>query len=411
MRKYTKAFFLAASAAVILGAAAVFHTGIWYSAGAAAAAESADGTAAADETSAANDPAGETSAPDAAGSAETEAAAAAVSDSGTQAKGEGLSSVTLRCNALLHSTMSTVEDNILAAIPAGTSLDVLRADGIWMEVSWNGMQGYLVEYVTNEAADTADSSRQTSGSGIHTLTDSELADIEANYSTESRGYGASLNTYSDGKSTYALQMQEELSAIPNVHFFGDTTSNTVYLTFSCGWENDGNTAKLLDTLKENGIHAVFFVTHEYASGNPDLSRRMIQEGHEIGNESYSHPDGGIPSLTLAQQMQDTIDLQNYIQDTFGYTMSKYSFPSSEWSMASVAMLSQMGYDVYFYSFNYSDYDVASPLPVDEVTSMLIQGLTPGCIYFLHPVANSNIAALPGFITAAKTSGYTFGQLP
>ena len=52
-----------------------------------------------------------------------------------------------------------------------------------------------------------------------------------------------------------------------------------------------------------------------------------------------------------------------------------------------------------------------PLPVDEVTSMLIQGLTPGCIYFLHPVADSNIAALPGFITAAKTSGYTFGQLP
>lgn len=340
----------------------------------------------------------------AAGSGET-AAGSGSSDTAETPEISAGSEVTLRCDAILHSTMSTAEDNLLAVIPAGTALTAQTSDGIWLGVSYAGQEGYLLSYTIVSEAQAAQGAQR-----IRALSADELAAIEASYSTEEVGYGAPLSSYKDGRSEYAVAMQNRMSVFQNVYCFGDTSSDTVYLTFSCGWENGTNTSRLLDILKEYGIHAVFYVTHEYASSNPELVQRMISEGHEIGNESYSHPDPGLPSLSLEEQMQDTLKMQNYIQDNFNYTMTKYNFPSSEWSMASVAMLTQMGYDVCFYSFNYNDYNVdsAEEEDADSTASMLLEALTPGCIYYLHPVSTANIEAMPSFIEGALERGYTFG---
>jgi peptidoglycan-N-acetylmuramic acid deacetylase len=72
-------------------------------------------------------------------------------------------------------------------------------------------------------------------------------------------------------------------------FLGDTTKKEMFLTFDNGYEN-GYTVKFLDILKEKKVPAAFFVTGHYVKDQPELLKRMMNEGHVIGNHSWSHPD-------------------------------------------------------------------------------------------------------------------------
>ncbi len=326
-----------------------------------------------------------------------------------------------RYRAALHSSPSTLEGDVLAEIPAGTLLDAVSSNADWTQVLYQQQTGYVYnhflslpgEEIPSVAAENPapEAPAPASVSGVHALSEEELNAIAAMYDATPKGYGAPLDAINeDGINSEALRTEGLLSGF-NTRFFGDRSTKTVYLTFSLGWENAPNTSRILDTLKEAGIHAVFYVTHEYASRNPDLIWRMIEEGHEIANHSYSHPSNGMPSLSLAEQMQDTLNMQQYIKDAYGFTMQKYNFNNSSWSEQSVALLSQMGYEVCFFSFNYADYDVSKPADPADVYDMLMTALSPGCVYYLHPVSTGNTDALPEFIRDARAEGYRFGLLP
>lgn len=65
---------------------------------------------------------------------------------------------------------------------------------------------------------------------------------------------------------------------------GNKESNFVYLTFDCGYEQ-GYTEKILDVLKENNVKATFFITAHYLNTSSDIVKRMIEEGHIVGNHT------------------------------------------------------------------------------------------------------------------------------
>src|SRR5690606_13886662 len=72
-------------------------------------------------------------------------------------------------------------------------------------------------------------------------------------------------------------------------YIGDTTKKELYLTFDNGYEN-GYTEKVLDVLKEKNVPAAFFVTGHYLKTAPELVKRMVNEGHIVGNHTWSHPN-------------------------------------------------------------------------------------------------------------------------
>ena len=72
-------------------------------------------------------------------------------------------------------------------------------------------------------------------------------------------------------------------------YIGDTSEKVIYLTFDAGYEN-GCTAKILDTLKEHQVPAAFFLVGNYIEKNADLVRRMVEEGHMVGNHTMHHYD-------------------------------------------------------------------------------------------------------------------------
>ena len=72
-------------------------------------------------------------------------------------------------------------------------------------------------------------------------------------------------------------------------YLGNTEEKVLYLTFDAGYEN-GCTGKILDTLAKHRVPAAFFLVGNYLEKNPDLVRRMVEEGHIVGNHTMHHPD-------------------------------------------------------------------------------------------------------------------------
>ena len=72
-------------------------------------------------------------------------------------------------------------------------------------------------------------------------------------------------------------------------YLGDTSQKVIYLTFDAGYEN-GCTEKILTVLEKHKVKAAFFLVGNYIKQNPDLVRRMVADGHTVGNHTMHHPD-------------------------------------------------------------------------------------------------------------------------
>ena len=92
-------------------------------------------------------------------------------------------------------------------------------------------------------------------------------------------------------------------------YLGDTSKKEVYLTFDEGYEN-GYTSSILDTLKANDVKALFFVTGPYLKTSGALVKRMLLEGHQVGNHTINHLS--LPKLSDAKLEHELYGLQlNY----------------------------------------------------------------------------------------------------
>ena len=97
-----------------------------------------------------------------------------------------------------------------------------------------------------------------------------------------------LSFQEDGKPPVANATYEDLKQY-DAYYAENTDQKVIYLTFDAGFEN-GNTPAILDALKKHNVPATFFVVGNFLSDNPDLIKRMVEEGHIVGNHTYTHPD-------------------------------------------------------------------------------------------------------------------------
>lgn len=304
----------------------------------------------------------------------------------------------------------SLESDVMAIIGSGDALKQIGVQNEWIKVDYCEQEYYAQgNYVTKEKPKNAFS---VSHEGtIHTLTTEQIAEI-GNLDAEVKGYGSGKERDQQNRPLMPISLQEYYRGKNyNITFIGDNTKY-VFLTFDMGWEysNDGirNTEKLLDILKEKNVRAAFFVTHEYANRSKDLVERMIKEGHVVGSHGYSHPDNGIPSLPLNEQIEDTVNMQNYVKDTFQYDMYMYRFSSSYYSDMSLAMVNAMGYHTSFWSVESIDWLVDEQPDPAQLMEEYINELHPGAVYMMHAVSNSNIEIMSKWIDQVREAGYEFG---
>jgi peptidoglycan-N-acetylmuramic acid deacetylase len=220
-----------------------------------------------------------------------------------------------------------------------------------------------------------------------------------------QGWGQGTQVDSDKRPVCCTQFQNKYGKYSAV-FIEDNTKK-IYLTFDEGYEN-GYTSKILDSLKEKKVPAVFFVTYDYAKRNHDLVQRMIREGHIVGNHSYTHPS--MPTLSISKASDEITKMHSYVKENFNYTMTLFRPPMGEFSERTLALAQNLKYKSVFWSFAYVDWNPQKQIGTDKAYKKVVSGLHNGAIYLLHAVSKDNAEILGAFIDKAKEEGYEFARL-
>lgn len=225
-------------------------------------------------------------------------------------------------------------------------------------------------------------------------------------STESSGWGQGTQVDDMNRPAGCLQFQEKYGSHAVRFIMDESDEKVIYLTFDEGYEN-GYTPQILDVLKEKNVKAVFFITMDYAKKEPELVRRMIEEGHVVGNHSVTHPSAGVSSLSLEGQENEIMELHNYVKENFDYEMYLFRCPAGIFSEQFLGVMDKCGYTGVFWSFAFHDWDPENQMAHDEALKKTTDALHPGAIYLLHAVSSTNTAILGDFIDNAIAQGYTF----
>lgn len=185
-------------------------------------------------------------------------------------------------------------------------------------------------------------------------------------------------------------------------FQGDTLEKVVYLTFDEGYEN-GYTPMILDTLKENDVKAIFFVTGSYIDRNPDLVKRMLDEGHQVGSHTINHPS--LPDLGYEELENELLGLENKFYEKFKVGFKYMRPPMGEYSERTLAAAQQLGYKTVFWSFAYDDWYTDKIRGADYAYNKVMENLHNGAVFLLHAVSQDNTDALDRIIKDIKAKGY------
>lgn len=203
--------------------------------------------------------------------------------------------------------------------------------------------------------------------------------------------------------TETIQLLEKYGAI-----YKDSAPRTLYLTFDEGYEN-GYTAQILDVLKEHGVPAAFFVTGPYLEKEPELIKRMVEEGHIVGNHTVNHPS--MPEVASAEKLKKEITvLAENFRDMTGQKMLYFRPPMGEYSERTLAITRELGYTSVFWSFAYKDWDVKQQKGVEYAYQQIMDGVHDGAVLLLHAVSKDNAEVLGRIIPELKTNGYQFKSL-
>lgn len=201
---------------------------------------------------------------------------------------------------------------------------------------------------------------------------------------------------------------EELEAL-SARYLGDVSEPVIYLTFDAGFEN-GNTPAILDALKKHHAPAAFFLVGNYLETAPDLVRRMVEEGHVVGNHTTSHPDmSKIADLeTFQQELKGVEDLY---REVTGQEMPKlYRPPQGKFSLENLKQAQQLGYTTVFWSLAYVDWYTDNQPTKEQAFDKLLPRIHNGAIVLLHSTSSTNAQILDELLTKWEQAGYRFGNL-
>lgn len=195
----------------------------------------------------------------------------------------------------------------------------------------------------------------------------------------------------------------------NTYFIGNGDDKVIYLTFDCGYEN-GNTEKILEALKKHDVKAIFFVVGHFLETSPDLVRKMVEEGHTVGNHTYHHPDmSEIADVSSFQKEVEDVKLL-YEEITDKEMVKFYRPPQGKYSESNLKMAKELGYYTFFWSLAYVDWDPDNQPTKEEAFEKLTGRIHPGAVVLLHNTSKTNGEILDELLTKWEEMGYHFGTL-
>jgi peptidoglycan-N-acetylmuramic acid deacetylase len=200
------------------------------------------------------------------------------------------------------------------------------------------------------------------------------------------------------------QMLEEFDSF----YLGDTTKQHIYLTFDNGYE-EGYTDDILDVLKQKQVPAAFFITGHYIQDQPELVKRMVEEGHIVGNQSWSHPDLTTKNEALIREELQRVD-EAYRELTGAEQMRYLRPPRGVYSERTLAISRRLGYSHVLWSLAFVDWHTDRQKGWEYAYDQIMSQIHPGAVILLHTVSRDNAEALAKVIDDLQDEGYEFRTL-
>lgn len=217
-----------------------------------------------------------------------------------------------------------------------------------------------------------------------------------------KGYGVGKNSRGERPN-----VEDTIITDNNGYCIGKDTKN-IYLTFDCGYEN-GYTETILDTLRETDTKAIFFITGHYLKSSKAIVQRMLDEGHLVGNHTYSHKD--FTKSTREEILEDVKKLEDLFHEEFQVPMSKYVRPPrGEYNEMSQKALKENGYISVFWSLAYVDWNKDVYNGNHYSYTKVLSRIHNGAIILMHTVGKDNMMDLKDIILKLKDEGYVFSTV-
>ena len=179
----------------------------------------------------------------------------------------------------------------------------------------------------------------------------------------------------------------------------------VALTFDDG-PHPEYTPQILDILDEYGVKATFFVVGENAARYPEIVKRIIDSGHEIGNHTWSHK--GMKGITREQAEKEITDTHVFLKETFNYCPVLFRPPGGgEYSLAR-EIAAENGYKYVLWAWRTDSKDWACP-DAESISQTVLSTVSEGDIVLLHDYVggkSSTPQALRQIIPQLLAQGYS-----
>lgn len=208
----------------------------------------------------------------------------------------------------------------------------------------------------------------------------------------------------------ALSYVEQYGGYYIDHHHSDPASEdkVVYLTFDAGYEN-GNVAKVLDALKAAEVPGAFFILGNLPESEPELVRRMAEEGHLICNHTFTHKD--MTGNGVGQLEGELCRLETACRDLCGVEVAKFFRPpEGKFDREMLTEVQRLGYKTVFWSFAYADWDNQKQPDPTAAKQKILDNIHNGAVILLHPTSATNASILGDVIATLKAEGYRFGTL-
>lgn len=224
---------------------------------------------------------------------------------------------------------------------------------------------------------------------------------------EASGYGWGYKKNNEHKVPDIGKYQEMLEKY-GAYYADLSGEKVVYLTFDNGYEQ-GHTDEILDVLKKEKVPATFFVTGHYVETEPELVKRMVDEGHIIGNHSYHHPDFTI--VSKESMIEELKSLEKAVTDITDQKEIKYMRPPrGMFNERTLQWANELGLIHIFWSLTFHDWNTSNQKGWQYAYNQIMEQIHPGAIILLHAVSSDNAEALEKVIQDLKKEGYEFKSL-
>ena len=189
----------------------------------------------------------------------------------------------------------------------------------------------------------------------------------------------------------------------------DLEDKVIYLTFDAGYEN-GNVARIAQTLKKHNATGAFFVLENIIKKEPELIKSLAEDGNLICNHTASHRD--MTRITTLEEFDAELKgLEEVYREYTGLEMAKlYRPPEGKFSEENLAFAKELGYKTVFWSLAYADWDNACQPDPEKAKEKLLSNTHNGMILLLHPTSATNAEILDDLMCSWESMGYRFGDL-